>query len=91
MHHDLKILPAFFDLVAHGSKTFEIRKNDRGYEPGDTIELREYDLHRNPPGYTGRACSARIGFVTSFAQQPGVVVFSLLGLEQPSGVPDAGG
>lgn len=29
--HDLKILPTYFDDVAKGRKTFELRFDDRGY------------------------------------------------------------
>ena len=28
--HNLKILPEFFEAVANGMKTFELRKDDRG-------------------------------------------------------------
>lgn len=43
MHHELKIEPPYFQAVIDGRKTFEIRKNDRGYNAGDTVLLREYD------------------------------------------------
>lgn len=43
MKHELKIWPQYYCRVADGSKTFEIRKNDRGYQPGDEVVLREYD------------------------------------------------
>lgn len=37
MHHDLKLLEEFFILKENGSKSFEIRKNDRNYQMGDTV------------------------------------------------------
>lgn len=43
MEHKLKIWPQYFCRVADGSKTFEVRKNDRGFQPGDTVCLREFD------------------------------------------------
>ena len=33
MTHELKILPMYFQAVWDGDKTFEVRKNDRGYKP----------------------------------------------------------
>ena len=40
--HDVKLGTTFFDDVRMGRKTFELRKNDRGYEEGDTIVMHEY-------------------------------------------------
>lgn len=40
--HDVKLGTTFFDDVKTGRKTFELRKNDRGYKEGDTIVLHEY-------------------------------------------------
>lgn len=40
--HDVKLWTTFFDDVKTGRKTFELRKNDRGYKEGDTIVLHEY-------------------------------------------------
>lgn len=44
--HELKILPEYFEKVLDGSKTFELRKDDRGFNVGDILILREYI-----PGY----------------------------------------
>lgn len=40
--HDVKLGTTFFDDVKTGRKTFELRKNDRGYKEGDTIVMHEY-------------------------------------------------
>ena len=40
-HHDLKIRSAYYQAVLDGIKTFEIRKDDRQFRPGDTVKLRE--------------------------------------------------
>lgn len=37
MTHQLKICTSFANCVLDGSKTFEIRKNDRGFQKGDKI------------------------------------------------------
>lgn len=77
MHHNLKILPKYFDSVAKGRKTFEIRKDDRGFKRGHTVTLQEYDPEHK--SYSGREYNATIGYVTAYEQQQGYVVFSLLG------------
>jgi hypothetical protein len=50
--HDLKVWVGYFDPIKDGIKTFEIRKNDRNYQVGDTLRLREYAP--GPDEYTGR-------------------------------------
>lgn len=35
--HRLKVLVKYADAIMNGTKTFEIRKNDRDYEVGDKI------------------------------------------------------
>jgi len=39
MTHRIKILDSFAEAVCAGDKTFEIRKNDRGYQKGDFIKF----------------------------------------------------
>lgn len=53
MMHELKCWPRYFEPVSNGSKPFEIRLNDRGYQVGDTLLLREWDP--DSERYTGRA------------------------------------
>ncbi|MBE5742975.1 MAG: DUF3850 domain-containing protein [Clostridiales bacterium] len=40
--HELKITSIHFNEVATDRKNFEIRKNDRSFEIGDKVKLREY-------------------------------------------------
>lgn len=47
--HNLKTLPIYFDAVARGDKTFEIRNNDRDFQTGDTLVLKEFDPSFVPP------------------------------------------
>ena len=42
MVHRIKIDSQFFDDAAAGRKTFELRKNDRGYKVGDVLALTDY-------------------------------------------------
>ena len=74
--HECKIDKEFYDAVQDGSKPFEIRNNDRNFQTGQIVLLREFDqkLRR----YSGRQHVAGIGFVTPYNQKPGYVVFGLV-------------
>ncbi len=37
--HDLKLNDRYFDAVTNAVKTFEVRKDDRGFRVGDTLVL----------------------------------------------------
>ncbi|KKK61318.1 hypothetical protein LCGC14_3015560 [marine sediment metagenome] len=52
MNHELKTWPFYFDEVLLGLKPFEYRENDRGFQPGHTLRLREWNPDRKE--YTGR-------------------------------------
>jgi hypothetical protein len=41
--HELKIWPVYYQAVKSGQKTFELRNNDRGFQKGDRVILREFD------------------------------------------------
>jgi|TARA_Y100000310_G_scaffold298310_1_gene332146 hypothetical protein len=47
--HELKTEPKYFGRLVSGDKTFEIRKNDRDFQVGDELILKEYDkeAHEN--------------------------------------------
>lgn len=60
MTHYLKILPDYFKDVESGAKTFELRRNDRNYQPGDTLVLREW---LPEGGYTGRELTRYVPYV----------------------------
>lgn len=38
-HHRLKIYPEHYNNVKSGTKTFEIRDNDRGFQKGDLVTM----------------------------------------------------
>lgn len=61
MTHELKILPEWYDSLASGMKSFEVRKDDRNprFEPNDELFLREFDGTK----YTGRTIRADVKFV----------------------------
>lgn len=61
MIHALKTEPQFFEAVIDGSKTFEVRKNDRDFRVGDCLALNELDDTRE--GYTGRSALLKITYI----------------------------
>lgn len=79
--HELKDWPEYFEPLARGLKTFEIRRNDRQFKVGDEVRLIEKELGSDP---TGREARFVISYLTDFQQQSGYVV---LGLQSVPGVP----
>lgn len=80
MLHELKTWPTYFGPVWEGDKTFDVRIDDRGFQKGDNVVLREWDIsvgckcrdttesraHLDDcPRYTGRWISGTIGYVLS--------------------------
>ena len=74
--HTLKTWPEYFQAVARGAKTFEIRKNDRNFQVGDELELVEYDP-REGAGFTGRAIDCKVTYITDFEQKPDMIVMGI--------------
>ena len=74
MIHELKLLPEYFEEVASGYKTFEIRKNDREFMVGDKIILEKFLTEE---GFTGDYVEAVITYITDYEQKEGFVVFSM--------------
>ncbi|WP_373879805.1 ASCH/PUA domain-containing protein [Levilactobacillus brevis] len=75
MTHELKIQPEYFNAVLMETKTFEIRKNDRGYKVGDVLILKEWvpDTKR----YTGKELARKVTYITGYQQKPGYVVMAI--------------
>lgn len=70
MIHELKTWPRYFRMVQAGKKRFELRKDDRKYQPGDYLHLREYQ-----PGddrYTGEECVVMVNDVIRNMEVPGL-------------------
>ncbi len=81
--HSLKTWPEFFQAIERGDKTFEVRKNDRGFQRGDTLFLREWDPNKSLPGhgpgkYTGNEFVVKVTYVLNgFGIEPGHVVMGI--------------
>ena len=61
--HELKTNRPHFGLIRDGLKCWELRRNDRGFEVGDLLWLREYDPTEND--YTDRTQLVEIMRVTA--------------------------
>lgn len=46
MVHELKTVEPHFSKLYRGDKTFELRKDDRGYKVGDYLVLRQYNAKK---------------------------------------------
>lgn len=57
--HEIKILPQYFTDVSKGVKQFELRKDDRGYQVGDLVTLKEW----NGKEYTGNKINVGIKYI----------------------------
>ena len=79
--HNLKTVQPYFDDVLNGAKTFEVRKNDRGFAVGDALLLEEYVPMGE--GYTGQAIIREVTYVLDSPEycKPGYVV---LGINNPT-------
>lgn len=64
--HTLKSWPRFFGPISMGTRTHELRRNDRSYAIGDLLDLREFDPHAQ--AYSGRTARAEITSITSAAE-----------------------
>lgn len=63
MEHRLKTLPPYFAASKDGTKKFELRKNDRNYQVGDTLVLEEYIDDIFNGGYTGQVMRKRVTYM----------------------------
>jgi hypothetical protein len=78
MTHELKTWTAFFKCLQDGSKTFEIRKNDRDYKVGDRLWCREYNPETH--SYLGPDISFEVTYVMKDHDglRPGYVIMGII-------------
>lgn len=86
--HELKTDAEVFDAVLAGLKTYEIRKNDRGFQVGDTLILRETQFTGAEMAagkdliYTGRSLTVTVTHVLSgpiYGLMDGWVILNIAG------------
>lgn len=73
--HELKCLPDYFGAVRRNEKRFEVRRDDRGFQKGDTLRLREW-LPELGGRYSGNDEYRKIKYILTGGQlgiEPGIV------------------
>jgi hypothetical protein len=75
--HELKTWPVYFRAVQTGAKAFEWRKDDRGYQIGDTLVLKEWD--DGAKEYTGQEVRCEVTYIARgvFGIPEGYAVLSI--------------
>lgn len=76
--HELKIATEYYHRVCSGQKTFEIRKNDRDYQVGDVLLMREYDPKGKVYIDYSPALHAKVVYISTAFLQEG---YCVLGIE----------
>jgi hypothetical protein len=88
--HFLKCWPESFEPLVAGFKKLEFRRDDRGYQVGDVLDLREYVPESGEPGkpgwkssrFTGRRVLRGVTYVLrgpAFGVPEGFCILSLSG------------
>lgn len=78
MTHELKVWKKYFQGISDRDKTFEVRKNDRNFDEGDVLTLREWD--NVDKKYTGRVCIRKVAYILhggQFGIEEGYCVMSI--------------
>jgi hypothetical protein len=73
-----KILPEYFKAVLDYQKTFELRKDEDGFEVGDTIRLAEWDGQ----SFTGNVVIREITYILRDCPEYGLMPgYCILGIQ----------
>ena len=73
-----KILPNYFKAVLSGLKTFELRKDEDDIQPGDILDLLEWDGEK----YTGQNVRCIVTYVLRNCPEFGLMEgFCIIGIE----------
>ena len=80
--HKLKIWPKYFKAVMDGTKTFEVRYNDRRFKVGDRLDLFEFDPKVGDNGeYTGNHCHRYVSYILDANPFLDLQGYAILGLK----------
>lgn len=60
--HELKTLAPYWDALRTGEKTFEVRRDDRGFQRGDTVALHRMSDDRPSQYDSGPSHDPRYGY-----------------------------
>jgi len=72
MTHELKTWPQYFKEIVAGKKTFEYRKNDRGFQVGHFLRLREWSWLKEK--YTGNEITVSVEYLLEGNNEVGLPV-----------------
>lgn len=75
--HDLKIKTKYLNDIWSGSKTFELRKNDRGFNIGDTLRLNGFE----DGDYTGESIEVTVTYILPGGEYGLDKEYVILGIE----------
>lgn len=79
IEHELKTWQSYFHALVDGTKNFELRRDDRGFRPGDTLYLRETEYGSG--AYIGREVRRKITYVLRREEDLGLMDgFAILSL-----------
>jgi Domain of unknown function (DUF3850) len=84
--HDLKTWPVYFNAILSGEKTFEVRKNDRGFHVGDILhlkEFRDYGYGGVQKGYTGNTTKRIVTYMLVGGQFGIEEDYCVMGIDRP--------
>jgi glyoxylate utilization-related uncharacterized protein len=76
--HSLKCWPEYFQAILDGKKSFEVRKDDRGFRAGDILHLQEWSPETQ--AYCGRETARLIVYTLTgedFGIREGFIVMGL--------------
>lgn len=76
--HSLKCWPEYFQAILDGKKSFEVRKDDRGFRAGDILHLQEWSPETQ--SYCGRETARLIVYTLTgedFGIREGFIVMGL--------------
>lgn len=78
--HELKCVPEFYEGLEDGTKTFEIRRNDRDFHTGDVLIIRKFNKLLESTEF-GSELIFKVTYVTTFMQTEGFVVMGIKRLD----------
>lgn len=83
--HQLKCWPDYFDPILSGEKNFDVREDDRDYQVGDVLVIREWDHLLEE--YTGRIAIRKVTYKLhggQFGIKDGYCVLGIKTIEEAS-------
>lgn len=89
IEHELKCHPKYFQRLATGQKNFEIRENDRNYQVGDRLIIKEYDPQIGWPDHGAYDVLVfDVTYIETYALVQGFVALGLRQVEQTNAKED---